>query len=123
PHFVIVVFFQAEDGIRDRNVTGVQTCALPISLFLSYGSLKSISSSKSFTLTVNFSTSSDSSCNNSSSFSSLTISYITSASSICSTKASNDSTLPFNQFVSLITFCAASWSSQKPGSVIFCSNS
>src|SRR5699024_12107755 len=22
-------FFQAEDGIRDRNVTGVQTCALP----------------------------------------------------------------------------------------------
>src|SRR5699024_12063239 len=26
-------FFQAEDGIRDRNVTGVQTCALPISPF------------------------------------------------------------------------------------------
>src|SRR5207249_6536755 len=25
-------FFQAEDGIRDRNVTGVQTCALPISV-------------------------------------------------------------------------------------------
>src|SRR5437867_13181681 len=25
-------FFQAEDGIRDRTVTGVQTCALPISL-------------------------------------------------------------------------------------------
>src|SRR5699024_11523443 len=25
------IFFQAEDGIRDRNVTGVQTCALPIS--------------------------------------------------------------------------------------------
>src|SRR5699024_11447478 len=25
--------FQAEDGIRDRNVTGVQTCALPISLY------------------------------------------------------------------------------------------
>src|SRR5699024_11300438 len=24
-------FFRAEDGIRDRNVTGVQTCALPIS--------------------------------------------------------------------------------------------
>src|SRR5438067_5253432 len=24
-------FFQAEDGIRDRNVTGVQTCALPLS--------------------------------------------------------------------------------------------
>src|SRR5690554_6423470 len=30
--FVIVVFFffQAEDGIRDADVTGVQTCALPI---------------------------------------------------------------------------------------------
>src|SRR5699024_12123610 len=26
-----LIFFQAEDGIRDRNVTGVQTCALPIS--------------------------------------------------------------------------------------------
>src|SRR5699024_11371857 len=30
--FVLILFFvfQAEDGIRDRNVTGVQTCALPI---------------------------------------------------------------------------------------------
>src|SRR5699024_11500159 len=27
-----VYFLQAEDGIRDRNVTGVQTCALPISI-------------------------------------------------------------------------------------------
>src|SRR5207249_8258747 len=27
-----IFFFQAEDGIRDRNVTGVQTCALPISV-------------------------------------------------------------------------------------------
>src|SRR5438067_8248032 len=27
---VYICFFQAEDGIRDRNVTGVQTCALPI---------------------------------------------------------------------------------------------
>ena len=26
-----VFFFQAEDGIRDYDVTGVQTCALPIS--------------------------------------------------------------------------------------------
>src|SRR5439155_5669801 len=25
-------FFQAEDGIRDGHVTGVQTCALPISV-------------------------------------------------------------------------------------------
>src|SRR5256885_475423 len=27
----IIFFFQAEDGIRDYKVTGVQTCALPIS--------------------------------------------------------------------------------------------
>src|SRR5256886_12317500 len=27
----VVFFFQAEDGIRDLTVTGVQTCALPIS--------------------------------------------------------------------------------------------
>src|SRR5207249_7691381 len=31
PEQFFVFFFQAEDGIRDRNVTGVQTCALPIS--------------------------------------------------------------------------------------------
>src|SRR2546430_11770426 len=29
-----VFFFQAEDGIRDLTVTGVQTCALPISATL-----------------------------------------------------------------------------------------
>src|SRR5260370_18790288 len=29
---IIFFFFQAEDGIRDSSVTGVQTCALPISL-------------------------------------------------------------------------------------------
>src|SRR5437870_11119673 len=28
--FVFFFFFQAEDGIRDGHVTGVQTCALPI---------------------------------------------------------------------------------------------
>src|SRR5256885_12769048 len=28
---MFVFFFQAEDGIRDYKVTGVQTCALPIS--------------------------------------------------------------------------------------------
>src|SRR5690554_7143132 len=27
-----IFFFQAEDGIRDADVTGVQTCALPIYL-------------------------------------------------------------------------------------------
>src|SRR6266542_3617169 len=30
--FFFVFFFQAEDGIRDATVTGVQTCALPISI-------------------------------------------------------------------------------------------
>src|SRR2546421_4823218 len=30
--FFFFFFFQAEDGIRDLIVTGVQTCALPISL-------------------------------------------------------------------------------------------
>src|SRR5436190_24331972 len=29
--FFLFFFFQAEDGIRDHCVTGVQTCALPIS--------------------------------------------------------------------------------------------
>src|SRR6202051_5304604 len=28
-----IFFFQAEDGIRDAHVTGVQTCALPILRF------------------------------------------------------------------------------------------
>src|SRR5256885_9594357 len=28
--FSLFFFFQAEDGIRDYKVTGVQTCALPI---------------------------------------------------------------------------------------------
>src|SRR5256886_3369680 len=29
--YILVMFVQAEDGIRDLTVTGVQTCALPIS--------------------------------------------------------------------------------------------
>src|SRR5690606_41004223 len=43
-------FFQAEDGIRDFHVTGVQTCALPISsgtgrsCFSSHATMRSISS-------------------------------------------------------------------------------
>src|SRR5699024_11401156 len=44
-------FFQAEDGIRDRNVTGVQTCALPIylhcCLYVS-NSMKQLESSSGF---------------------------------------------------------------------------
>src|SRR5205823_11904562 len=34
--FSIFFFFQAEDGIRDKLVTGVQTCALPISVLLAH---------------------------------------------------------------------------------------
>src|SRR6267143_5109841 len=34
---MIFFFFQAEDGIRDGTVTGVQTCALPISRMLQRG--------------------------------------------------------------------------------------
>src|SRR2546425_7763512 len=30
-NIICIFFFQAEDGIRDKLVTGVQTCALPIS--------------------------------------------------------------------------------------------
>src|SRR5690348_17461932 len=30
PTLIFYFFFQAEDGIRDGRVTGVQTCALPI---------------------------------------------------------------------------------------------
>src|SRR5688572_33342276 len=36
--FLFFFFFQAEDGIRDLTVTGVQTCALPISRLLSRSS-------------------------------------------------------------------------------------
>src|SRR5437016_10826218 len=34
-----IFFFQAEDGIRDWSVTGVQTCALPISSLALFGFL------------------------------------------------------------------------------------
>src|SRR5438034_6700787 len=37
--FFCFFFFQAEDGIRDHCVTGVQTCALPICPFSSSGRL------------------------------------------------------------------------------------
>src|SRR5205085_7999800 len=35
-------FFQAEDGIRDLTVTGVQTCALPICPMLSWKGLPTL---------------------------------------------------------------------------------
>src|SRR5207248_5245100 len=34
---IFFFFFQAEDGIRDRTVTGVHTCALPIWALEAYG--------------------------------------------------------------------------------------
>src|SRR6266498_4281987 len=37
--FMIFFFFQAEDGIRDADVTGVQTCALPILVRSAAGAL------------------------------------------------------------------------------------
>src|SRR2546430_6065655 len=37
-----VFFFQAEDGIRDLTVTGVQTCALPICSLLEEGCEKAV---------------------------------------------------------------------------------
>src|SRR5256886_4278745 len=36
----VLLFFQAEDGIRDLTVTGVQTCALPISRVLDIQELR-----------------------------------------------------------------------------------
>src|SRR5215469_18244479 len=38
--YVFFFFFQAEDGIRDLYVTGVQTCALPIYIFVNTGLLR-----------------------------------------------------------------------------------
>src|SRR2546430_10300333 len=44
-HGCVCFFFQAEDGIRDLTVTGVQTCALPILNVLTlllYGALGAV---------------------------------------------------------------------------------
>src|SRR5690554_7347965 len=38
--FCFFFFFQAEDGIRDADVTGVQTCALPILVTDGFGNKK-----------------------------------------------------------------------------------
>src|SRR5256885_12403029 len=42
----LIFFFQAEDGIRDYKVTGVQTCALPIYRILPW--LASAAAARSF---------------------------------------------------------------------------
>src|SRR5256885_11454075 len=39
---LVFFFFQAEDGIRDYKVTGVQTCALPICGFGSWQRITSL---------------------------------------------------------------------------------
>src|SRR5690625_6610654 len=52
---ILCFFFQAEDGIRDGHVTGVQTCALPISslrLFLSKSGKVILASSSSLSVSV-----------------------------------------------------------------------
>src|SRR5205809_8035978 len=46
-YYLFIFFFQAEDGIRDVAVTGVQTCALPISVFVARKAVGAWSSSKS----------------------------------------------------------------------------
>src|ERR1017187_10736685 len=48
PWSFFVFFFQAEDGIRDTSVTGVQTCALPICL-LPVPGVTAVVSAASFT--------------------------------------------------------------------------
>src|SRR2546430_6092285 len=40
--WLLLFFFQAEDGIRDLTVTGVQTCALPISYATGFDKIASI---------------------------------------------------------------------------------
>src|SRR3972149_1817518 len=42
----VVGFFQAEDGIRDLTVTGVQTCALPICIIVNSGHIGQIGSKR-----------------------------------------------------------------------------
>src|SRR5256885_17171757 len=38
-YYLVFFFFQAEDGIRDYKVTGVQTCALPVAHLLAVDGL------------------------------------------------------------------------------------
>src|SRR5256885_11429715 len=41
-YLLFFFFFQAEDGIRDYKVTGVQTCALPICYFVRVEAVSSV---------------------------------------------------------------------------------
>src|SRR5690348_9146893 len=47
-------FFQAEDGIRDGRVTGVQTCALPIFIILDEGQNTTVEQMKMFLTRIGF---------------------------------------------------------------------
>src|SRR5207245_3677752 len=51
--FFFFFFFQAEDGIRDATVTGVQTCALPISMLALLLGLGSIAQAQGDPMLVN----------------------------------------------------------------------
>src|SRR5690606_39758493 len=51
--FLGVFFFQAEDGIRDFHVTGVQTCALPISCVLLVGMSTAVAFNPALALKAN----------------------------------------------------------------------
>src|SRR5712672_3297107 len=46
--YVFFFFFQAEDGIRDKLVTGVQTCALPISSLVRLGRIAQLGDMPTF---------------------------------------------------------------------------
>ena len=48
--FFVFFFFQAEDGIRDIGVTGVQTCALPISQHFPFYSDEGLTSETSVSI-------------------------------------------------------------------------
>src|SRR5258706_5208933 len=49
---VLFFFFQAEDGIRDWSVTGVQTCALPIFTLGAHMDIKAIQTFLSTTVVL-----------------------------------------------------------------------
>ena len=51
---VFFFFFQAEDGIRDIGMTGVQTCALPICIILAKPIVKVILSVNTYIYTFGF---------------------------------------------------------------------
>src|SRR2546421_3807921 len=55
PSVFFFFFFQAEDGIRDLIVTGVQTCALPISAGVGLEDRQDILGHKSGRITTHYS--------------------------------------------------------------------